>query len=74
MNLSPIGEMVYQEWNISFEMLSELFCEAFIIMSNHLNAILRIDKGASTDSKKMDGILEIIGTYGRAPLRYNSNI
>ena len=53
MHLSPLGEIVYQEWNISFDMRAELFCDAFVIMPNHIHAILRIDNGA-------------VGTHGSA--------
>jgi REP element-mobilizing transposase RayT len=41
--LSAIGQIVNQEWDKSFEIRSELFCDAFIIMPNHLHAILRIE-------------------------------
>lgn len=43
MQLSPIGEIVRQEWEKSFEIRTELFCEAFVIMPNHIHAILRIN-------------------------------
>ena len=54
MHLSPIGEMVYQEWNVSFDMRAELFCNTFVIMPNHIHAILRIENGI------------VVGTHGRA--------
>ncbi len=63
MNLSPIGEMVYQEWNFSFNMRSELFCDTFVIMPNHIHAILRIDNGIVL------GTNGIVGTHGRASLQ-----
>ncbi|MFB6307211.1 MAG: transposase [Flavobacteriales bacterium] len=44
MILSPLGQIVQQEWDRSFEIRTELFCEEFILMPNHLHAILRIDK------------------------------
>lgn len=44
MQLSPIGEIVHEEWIKSFEIRNELFCDAFVIMPNHIHAILRIDK------------------------------
>jgi len=43
MVLSEIGKIVQQEWNKSFEIRAELFCDAFIIMPNHIHAIVRID-------------------------------
>ena len=44
MHLSPIGEIVFEEWNKSFEIRAELFCDIFVIMPNHIHAILRIEK------------------------------
>ena len=44
MHLSPIGEIVFEEWNKSFEIRTELFCDIFVIMPNHIHAILRIEK------------------------------
>lgn len=57
MYLSPIGEIVYHEWSVSFDMRAELFCDTFVIMPNHIHAILRIDNGIG------------VGTHGRATLR-----
>ena len=39
---SPIGTIVLQEWQRSFKTRTELFCDAFVLMPNHLHAILRI--------------------------------
>src|SRR5690606_6228266 len=60
MHLSPIGEIVDQEWKISFDMRAELFCDNFVIMPNHIHAILRIenDGGVRTHGP--------VGTHGRA--------
>ncbi len=55
MHLSPIGEIGYQEWNKSFDMRDELFCDTFVIMPNHIHAILRIENG-----------IVGVGTHGRA--------
>jgi putative transposase len=43
MVLSAIGVMVFREWNKSFEIRTELFCDAFVLMPNHLHTILRIE-------------------------------
>lgn len=43
MHLSSIGEIVYHEWNQSFDLRKELFCDVFIIMPNHIHAIVRIE-------------------------------
>ncbi|MFY8109602.1 MAG: transposase, partial [Bacteroidia bacterium] len=50
MHLSPIGEIVFEEWNKSFEIRTELFCDIFVIMPNHIHAILRIEK-SRTDGR-----------------------
>jgi len=58
---------VLNEWNISFEIRSELFCDTFIIMPDHLHAILRIDNPRRI----------IVRTHGRASvqlLNQNSGI
>lgn len=49
MVLSAIGAIVQQEWKRSFDLRTGLFCEAFVIMPNHLHAILRIDKSQDDD-------------------------
>ena len=36
MTLSEYGKIVATEWNKSFEIRKELFCDAFVIMPNHL--------------------------------------
>ena len=43
MHLSPIGEIALAEWEKSFDIRPNLFCDAFVIMPNHIHAILRID-------------------------------
>jgi putative transposase len=43
MRLSETGVIVQQEWEKSFEMRAELFCDAFVIMPNHIHAIVRMD-------------------------------
>lgn len=42
--LSDFGKIVDDEWNLSFEIRNELFCDEYIIMPNHLHAILIIRK------------------------------
>lgn len=51
---SAEGKIVVEEWNKSFEIRKELFCEAFVMMPNHLHAILRIEN---------------VETHGRASLQ-----
>jgi len=58
MYLSAYGQIVEEEWNKSFEIRSELFCDAFVIMPNHIHAILRIEHPTV-----------IVEPHGRAALR-----
>jgi putative transposase len=48
MILSNIGELVREEWGKSFKIRKELFCDSFVIMPNHIHAILRIDNQDTT--------------------------
>jgi putative transposase len=57
MILSVMGCIVQQEWDKSFEIRTELFCDTFVIMPNHIHAILRIENNDPN-----------VGTHGRAPL------
>jgi putative transposase len=49
MALSPIGAIVKEEWEKSFSIRSELFCDIYVIMPNHIHAILRIDNNKTND-------------------------
>lgn len=52
MALSDYGKIVAAEWDKSFEIRKELFCDSFVIMPNHLHAILRIEH-QNTDNGTM---------------------
>ena len=60
MVLSEIGNIVQQEWEKSFEIRTELFCDTFIIMPNHVHGIVQIDK------------IEPVETHGCASLQSQS--
>jgi REP element-mobilizing transposase RayT len=66
MILSEIGNIVAQEWNASFDIRTELFCDAFVIMPNHIHAILRIDHSGDTTVETHGHPVE---THGRASLQ-----
>ncbi len=51
MFLSDFGKIVQQEWLKSFEIRSELFLDEYVIMPNHLHAILILNN----DEKNNDG-------------------
>ncbi len=42
--LSDIGKIVFHEWNESFFIRNEIFCDCFVIMPNHIHGVLRIKK------------------------------
>jgi putative transposase len=60
MILSTTGKIVDEEWNKSFEIRKELFCVAYVIMPNHIHAILRIEnsleKNFSESIRKSNGM------------------
>ena len=62
MYLSEFGQIVADEWQKSFEIRPELFCDAFVIMPNHIHAILRIEYPVSVE------------THGSASENANTNI
>jgi len=82
--LSDFGQMVDAEWKKSFEIRNELFMDEYIIMPNHLHAIVVIDKNDKTMADKNgdgvaaetdDGVTaETVGAHGRAPLRFPPHI
>jgi len=64
MYLSEAGIIVQKEWDKSFEIRKELFCDAFVIMPDHLHCIVWI-------GKPVDSAVE---THGRAsPLQNQQN-
>jgi len=54
MHLSAYGQIVAEEWNKSFEIRTELFCDAFVIMPNHIHAILRIEYPVEPHARAAD--------------------
>ena len=81
MKLSDFGEIVVQEWFRSFEIRDELILHQFILMPNHLHAIVEIQNknrgemmdGGTTDGDTTDGDTAdgdpTVQTHGRASLR-----
>jgi REP element-mobilizing transposase RayT len=74
MQLSAIGEIVNREWGKSFEIRKELFCDIFVIMPNHIHAILRIDNNVGSHGQINNNvgshgqINNNVETHGRASL------
>ena len=50
--LSETGVIVQQEWEKSFEIRAELFCDAFVIMPNHIHAIVQIKNNQNDHAPK----------------------
>ena len=79
MVLNDLGQIVYDEFFKSFEIREELFLGEFVLMPNHLHAIVILDKSKCTDNVETHGgivethgdIVETHGhveTHGRASL------
>ena len=83
MVLNDWGQIVYDEFFKSFEIREELFLGEFVLMPNHLHAIVILDKskctdvgvGTNDDVMETDGnVMETCGcveTHGRASLQYH---
>lgn len=59
MELSDFGKIVEQEWFKSFEIRNELLLHSFVIMPNHIHAIVEIynkNRDEKTDAKINDGM------------------
>lgn len=82
MILSDFGKIVNAEWLKSFEIRVELLMDTYIIMPNHLHAIVVLDKTEKNDmdgligTDDMDGLIGIDGmggahveAHGRASLQ-----
>ncbi len=67
MQPSSIGEIILQEWERSFQIREELFCNAFVLMPNHLHAIVRIENPAPPT------IPAAVETHGRASLQTSAS-
>ena len=74
MVLNDFGQIVYDEFFKSFEIREELFLGEFVLMPNHLHAIVILDKSKCTDVIETNGdVMETRGcveTHGRASLQY----
>lgn len=68
MILSDFGKIVEQEWLKSFEIRDELFLHEYIIMPNHLHAIVEIYNENRGDENTTN-----VETHGRASLRVERN-
>jgi putative transposase len=72
MQLNPIGEIVRQEWERSFEIRKELAQDAYVIMPDHVHAIVVI-KSVKTQRHSIETRSNIIKTQGN-PIETHGNI
>ncbi|GAF05841.1 transposase [Saccharicrinis fermentans] len=77
MNLSDFGEIVHHQWIKSFEMRHELFLDKYVIMPNHIHAIVVLKNdningectvGGHTVGGRTVGGRTAVETHGRASL------
>ena len=76
MILNEMGKMAYDEFFKSFEIREELFLGEFVLMPNHLHAIVTLDEKERRDNDEMyahDQYVEThdnpVETHGRASLQ-----
>jgi len=71
MKLTGFGKIVDTEWKKSFEIRNELFLDEYIIMPNHLHAIVIINNNESMtmDKTVVDESDNVVETHGRASLQ-----
>ncbi len=79
MELSDFGEIVDDEWLKSFEIRRELILDEYIIMPNHLHAIVKLikpidemdvdDRNVDGDDHNVDAHDRNVETHGRASLQ-----
>ena len=66
MELSEFGKIIDHEWNKSFEIRKELFMGEYVVMPNHLHAIVVMNHSLMTDDNFCDR--PPVETHGRASL------
>ena len=73
MILSDYGKIVETEWHKSFDIRKELFLDEFIIMPNHLHAIVEIDNRDGDVKPNNENAPDVgrndVDTHGRAYLQ-----
>ncbi|MDA3941342.1 MAG: transposase [Spirochaetia bacterium] len=65
--LSDIGKIVFNEWNESFVIRSELYCDCFVVMPDHIHGVVRINNF----SVETHAVLSLQGN-GRTPKSISS--
>lgn len=65
MHLSPIGEIVQEEWLRSSEIRAELELDGFVVMPNHLHGIVIVAREMVAQAEQASPT----GAHSRAPLQ-----
>ena len=78
MVLSEIGMIVQMEWEKSFAICTELFCDVSVIMPNHIHAILRIENknnttGGQIGVRDQNGSGDNVETHDHASLQWQNH-
>ncbi|MBK7097629.1 MAG: transposase [Sphingobacteriales bacterium] len=69
MILSDFGKIVQSQWLKSFEIRQELFLDEYIIMPNHLHAIVVLQKMDDKNTNDLGNVVVVVEAHGRAPLQ-----
>jgi putative transposase len=72
--LSEFGKIVEAEWLKSFEMRNELNCEAWVIMPDHMHAILTLQRKGEDNAEEKDRKVMNTGVAYRPPRSVSSFI
>jgi putative transposase len=65
MQLNDSGQIVLEEWERTAEIRPEMTLDAFIIMPDHIHAIIWISQSNASNEREPDAV----GAHGGAPLR-----
>jgi REP element-mobilizing transposase RayT len=68
MTLSDWGNIVQTEWEKSFKMRDEIIMDEYIIMPNHLHAIVGLEKRSGIGGR------HVVETHGRASLQGRASL
>jgi len=72
--LSDFGKIVDEQWHLSFQIRNELFLDEYVIMPNHLHAIVVLKKMMETQSQSQSQSQSHVETHGRASLHIVNDI
>ncbi|MEJ2710940.1 MAG: hypothetical protein P8074_25240 [Anaerolineales bacterium] len=71
--LSPIGEIIAEEWQKTADIRPNISLDAWVIMPNHLHAIVSIQPSEDNDATTRWDVSQRDGTSSNAPKNWRSN-